>query len=264
MRLAVIAGEGDFIEDIISQLDGNPIVISLSDKPRYNYHYKFSPGEVGGILKVLEKEGIDSVFFIGKIERKGIFGGLKFDLTALKLVGRLKSFSDDAIMNEAIKLLKEKNIAVLSQKEVLKNFIAPEGFICGKLTDSEWDDVVFGFTVAKRLGELGIGQTVVVKRLSVISVEAIEGTDCTIERAGRYVKDFVVVKVKRPQQNPFMDLPFVGERTLKIMKESGGKVLAVEASNTLIVGKNFRDLAKRLGIKVVGVGEDIIGEKGSG
>ncbi len=259
MKLAVIAGNGEVVSDVLKYIEERrPIVISLSQNPSYPYHYNFSPGEVGKIIKVLEKEKIDSLFFIGKIERKGIFSPFKMDFMALKLLSQLKSFSDDAIMEKIIEVLEEKGIRVLDQKEVLKDFVAPSGFICGKLSRDEANDVKFGFDVAKKLGELGIGQTVVVKKRSVICVEAIEGTDATIKRAGKYVKDFVVVKVKRPQQTTLMDLPVVGERTLDVIKDAKGKVLAVEAGSTLILGENFKRKAREYGIKIVGIDRNFL------
>lgn len=260
MRLAVIAGDGDAVSEVLEHIkDREPVVITLSSNPSYPYHYRFSPGEVGKILKVLERERVDSLFFIGKVERMGIFGAFKMDLTALKLISGLRSFSDDAILNKVVEVLEERGIRVLDQKEVLKDFVAPSGVICGRLSKEELEDVEFGFGVARKLGELGIGQTVVVKKKSVIAVEAIEGTDATIKRAGEYVKDFVVVKVKRPGQTTLMDLPVVGLKTLEVMKASKGKVLAVEAGATLILGRGFRKKAKEYGIKVVGVDKGGLG-----
>ena len=159
-------------------------------------------------------------------------------------------------MEKIIEILAKEGIEVVKQKDLLKEFIAKEGEIIGKLKKNEKEEIKFGFKIAKELGRLGIGQTVVIKRKSVIAVEAIEGTDKTILRAGEYVKDFTVVKVKRPVQKDYMDLPVVGTKTLEVMKEAGGKILAIEAGETLIMGKDFKEKAEEYGIKVVAVSEN--------
>ena len=232
-KTALIAGKGEIVLEAIEALK-EPLVISLVDEPEYPYHYKFSPGEVGRILKVLKKENVKKVAFFGKIEKKGIFGGYKLDLKALKLLSSLRSFKDDDILNKVVEVLEKEGIEVVDQKEMLSHLIPEPGVICGRLTEDLKRDIAFGFEVAKAVGKFGIGQTVAVKKGTVIAVEAIEGTDETIRRAGSYAKDFVVVKVKRPIQRTLMDLPVVGDRTVFVAKEAGAKAIAVEAGETIV------------------------------
>lgn len=252
-KTALIAGQGSLVNEAIESLE-DPLIITLVDNPEYPYHYKASPGEVGKILKILKKEGVSKVAFIGKVEKKGIFGGYKLDLKAVKILATLKSFRDDEIMNKVVELLRKEDIEVVSQKELLKDLLPEPGLLFGKLSQQMKEDIAFGFEVAKELGRFEIGQTVTVKNRTVITIEAIEGTDETILRAGRYTKDFVVVKVKRPTQNSLMDLPVVGERTLLVAKDAGAKAIAVEAKETLLT-KGARDLAPKLGIALVSIDE---------
>ncbi len=255
-KIALIAGKGDIVNEAIAHLE-DPLVISLTDDPEYPFNYKASPGEVGKILKILKKEKVTEVAFMGKVEKKGLFSGYKFDLTAIRLLASLRSFKDDEIMNKVVEVLEKEGIRVLNQKELLKHLIPEEGLICGRLTQGIKRDVAFGFKVAKEIGRFGIGQTVAVKNACVLAVEAVEGTDLTIERAGSFAKDFVIVKVKRPKQKDFMDLPVVGDRTVIVAKESGACAIALEAGESVLT-KEAVALAQKYRITLVAVSQRTI------
>jgi len=251
-KIALIGGNAKDFGKLIENRE-DLIVISVADNPTYEYHYRFSPGEVGKILDTLEKEGVEKVVFFGKVEKKGLFKRFfKLDLTAIKMLSQLDSFADDSILSFIVRELDKRGIKVVNQKEIFTNHLAKEGLVVGKLDDEDIRDIEYGFMVAKRIGELGIGQTVVVKKRSVVAVEAVEGTDETITRAGRYSKDFVVVKVKRPMQSDFMDLPVVGPDTIRVIKEAGGRLIAVEAGEVIVIPGTI-EIAMELGISVYGV-----------
>jgi DUF1009 family protein len=118
---------------------------------------------------------------------------------------------------------------------------------------AEWEDVRFGFRVAKEIGRLGIGQTIVVKKRIVVAVEALEGTDAAIERGGKLARSgFVVVKVSKPDQDLRFDVPAVGVTTLRQLREAGGTVLAVEAGKTILLEKELLlRQAEEFGISMV-------------
>ncbi len=139
--------------------------------------------------------------------------------------------------------------------EILPELLTPQGILTKrKPTKEEWKDIEYGFIVAKKIGELDIGQTVVVKERSVITVEAIEGTDETILRAGEFVKDSVVVKVSKPQQALKLDPPTVGMDTIITMEKAKARVLAIEAGKTFIVEKDkMIKKANEFNITVVGI-----------
>lgn len=251
-KSAIIAGNTKDLGFLIEGLE-DTIVISLSDQPTYPFHYRFSPGEVGKILEVLERENVKRVTFFGKIEKKGLLKNLfKLDSTAIKLISKLRSLSDDSILSLVVEELNRRGIEVVSQKDAFSRYLADKGSIVGKIGKKEREDILYGFRVAKVIGGLGIGQTIVVKDKSVIAVEAVEGTDETIRRAGVYADDFIVVKVKRPIQSDLMDVPVIGPETIRVTHYSGGKVVAVEAGEVIIIPGTV-EVAKELKIAIYGV-----------
>lgn len=251
-RSAIIAGNTKDLSFLLEGL-GDTLIISLSDNPTYPFHYRFSPGEVGKILEVLERENVKRVTFFGKIEKKGLFKNLfRLDSTAIRLLSKLRSLSDDSILSLVVEELNKRGIEVVSQKDVFGRYLADSGQIVGKVGKKEREDILYGFRVAKVIGELGIGQTIVVKDKSVIAVEAIEGTDETIRRAGVYSEGFIVVKVKRPVQSDLMDLPVIGPETIRVTHSSGGKVVAVEAGEVIVIPGTV-DIARELKIAIYGV-----------
>lgn len=133
-RTALIAGKGSIVNEAIKNLE-DPLVIALIKDPEYPYDYIFNPGEVGKILKTLKKEQVDRVVFIGKVEKKGIFGGYKLDLTAIKLLATLRSFKDDEIMDKVVETLEREGIKVLSQKEILSNLLPEAGIMVGSIDE---------------------------------------------------------------------------------------------------------------------------------
>ncbi len=255
-KVALIAGKGPIVKLAIEAL-GNPLVISVSDQPEYPFHYRFSPGEVGRILKTLKKEGITKVAFFGKVEKKGLFKGYKLDLTAVRLLTKIRSFKDDEIMAKVIEVLEGEGIEVIDQKSMLSRYIPGPGLITGKLTEDIKEDIAFGFRVAKAMGTFQIGQTVVVKKRTVIAIEAMEGTDETIERAGRFAEKTVVVKVKRPTQKTLMDLPVIGERTIHVAAKAKVSAIAFEAKET-VLDPRATEIARKCGITIVGVDENLL------
>jgi hypothetical protein len=123
-----------------------------------------------------------------------------------------------------------------------------------KPTPAQWKDIYFGWDIAKEMGRLDVGQSVIVKDTAVIAVEAIEGTDRAILRAGELCKQggFTVVKVAKPQQDMRFDVPTIGAQTLHTMHQSGGKVLAIESEKTIVLDQEeVAQLANRLGIAIV-------------
>jgi hypothetical protein len=141
-------------------------------------------------------------------------------------------------------------------RDVILDILAPVGVIAGRNpTEEEKDDIAWGVEIIRRLLPLSFGQTIVVKSRSVVAVEAMEGTDRTIERAGTLVKGGVVIKMMRPDQDERYDLPTIGPTTLEAMAKGGLSCLAVEAGRTIILEKEKTfDIAEKSGIAVWGIG----------
>ncbi|MGA1862419.1 UDP-2,3-diacylglucosamine diphosphatase LpxI [Deferribacter thermophilus] len=270
MKTAVLAGYGklpliainnlkDLGHEVITIAFNEEINIDLSDAS--DKIYKFSVGQAKKVLDTLEKEKVESVLFAGKINKSLLYSNLKFDMFSIKLLMSLKDRKDDTIMLKIVELLEERGIKVLEQTEILKNLLIEEGGLTKlKPNKDEWDDIRFGFNIAKELGRVDIGQTVVVKNMAVMAVEAIEGTDEAIKRGCNYAKkDAVVVKVAKPFQDFRFDVPTVGIDTLKNIKDNKGKVLALEAGKTFIIDKEecikFADKNKMIIVGIRGENE---------
>jgi DUF1009 family protein len=155
-----------------------------------------------------------------------------------------------------VKELEEEGFRVHDTTSFTKDLLCPERVLTRKKPSrTEWQDIEFGWKIAKELGQLDIGQTVVIKNMAVMAVEAIEGTDEAIMRGGHFAKSgAVVLKVSKPQQDMRFDVPVVGRGTLRTMKKAKAGVLAIEASKTIILDLNrFIEAADEAGIVVAGV-----------
>lgn len=265
MKIAILAGYGKlplFAVESLQQANKEFIVIAFSEEFNQNLEddgivvYNLSVGQVGKILDILKSENVTDVVFAGKVNKSLLYNNLKLDMKAVKILFSLKDRKDDTIMRAVIDELNKIGINVLKQTDVLKNLLAEEDISIGKsLSSKEREDVEFGFKVAKELGRLDIGQTVVIKNKAVMALEAIEGTDAAIERGLKLAKKGgVVVKVAKPHQDERFDVPTVGVDTLKKIADNKGRLLAVEAGKTFIVDKKeCEDFAKKNRITLISV-----------
>ena len=186
-----------------------------------------------------------------------MFGGVRPDLRAIKIFSKLAFFHDDDILRALADELDKEGITIISSTQYLPELLAPEGNLTTKKpSTSEMNDITFGWMVAKELGRLDIGQSVVVRQKTVLAVEAMEGTDETILRGGRLAKEkAVVVKRSKPNQDLRFDVPSVGLGTIEIMSQVKASALAIEAGKTLIFDKEkMLRAADKSGISIVSRG----------
>lgn len=246
--LGLIAGDGELpisLAKNASEKDHEIIAVSLSpsNKRGLEKHckkvYSCGPGEVQKIIDLLHKESIEQLVFIGKVSKTMLFRNPRLDSKAIELIKEAKRLNDDAVMLKIVEELEKENISVMDQTIFLKEYFPQKSVIGKHLPDeSQKIDIEYGFQIAKAIGGLDLGQTVVVQNKMVLAVEAIEGTDKAIKRGCKLGnKNAVVVKVSKPEQDKRFDVPTVGLRTLKNIKRHGGKVLAVEANETFVVEK---------------------------
>ena len=202
---------------------------------------------------------------LGKVTKEILFKGLTFpDLKTLGVLKRLKNRKDDTIMLAIVDEIEREGFKVLDQTVYLKLFMPKVGVLSKtQPTDEQWADICFGFELAKQMGGLDIGQTVVVKHKAAMAIEAIEGTDKCILRGGELGRgDAVVVKTEKPNQDVRFDVPAVGIKTLMSMIDSGCKVLAVEAEKTIFVQQqDVLDLANRHGIVICAVDHEFVNSR---
>lgn len=202
--------------------------------------YSCAPGEVLKIEDILKNEGIKQLTFLGKVHKGLLLKRPKFDVKALELVKNAVKLNDDEVMLVLVSELEKIGVTVLDQTIFIKNLMIPAG-VLGKIkpTQAQMDDVNCGFALAKEMGKLDVGQSVVIKNKMVMAVEAIEGTDkCIIRGAKLAKKDASVIKVSKPSQDKRFDIPTVGLRTLQTMKKYGATLLTVEANETIIVDQD--------------------------
>lgn len=245
--LGVLAGVGHLPVDVVrgaKKAGYRTVAIGLvpgthEDLPKEaDVFYAINIGKVGKIFKTLQKEGVDEVTMIGKVTKEILYSGgvLVPDWQAIKILMSLPDRHDDTIMNALVAKLEELGIHVMDQTLFLQDLMPQEGVLSKRQpTKEEWEDMRYGFAMAKKIGGLDIGQTVVVKNKAIMAVEAIEGTDACILRGGKLGKKAIVAKTAKPAQDNRFDMPGVGVRTIESMIESGCAGIVMEAGRTLLV-----------------------------
>ena len=202
---------------------------------------KINIAKLNEIITFLKENNIKKVTMLGKVTKELLFNGQhdKIDTRMLKVLSSVPDTNDDTLMLAFVQELAEEGIEVLDQTALLKLLMPKAGILSKREpTAAEIDDIKFGFFVAKKLGGLDIGQTVVVKNKAVMALEAIEGTDACILRGGALARNgAVVVKTAKPNQDNRFDIPAVGEKTIESMLAVKASVLAIEAEKTLIVDR---------------------------
>jgi UDP-2,3-diacylglucosamine hydrolase len=197
-------------------------------------------GQLGKMVRTFLRAGITEAVMAGGIQKVKLLENFRPDLRGAKFLARMKRKDDDALLRGLADELETEGIRVLDSTLCLPEIVAAEGVLTRRSPrPAEWEDIRFGFRVAKEIGRVGIGQTVVIKKQMVVAVEALEGTDAAIERGGRLARSgFIVVKVSKPQQDLRFDVPAVGVATVRRIHEMNGTALAVEASRTLLLEKD--------------------------
>ena len=212
------------------------------------------------IFKVFKREKVTEITLLGKITKELIYAHREMpDLRVLKIFSRIKNFSDDTLTLALVEELAAEGISVLDQTELLRPLMPEPGILTKrKPTDAELADMRFGLDMAKKIGGLDIGQTVVVKNRALMAVEAIEGTDACIRRGGQLGRGGVTVaKSAKPKQDMRFDVPGVGPDTVDSMIEAGAVALVIEAGKTLVVDRETMvNKANQHGITIVAMAGD--------
>lgn len=218
-------------------------------------------GQFGKLIKALKNDHVSKALMAGTINKQRVFGKIRPDLKGIAFASKLAIFHDDGILRAAADELSREGIEIVSSTTYLPELLAPSGCLTRrKPGKAEKEDIFFGWQVAKELGRLDVGQCVVVRRKTVLALEAIEGTNATILRGGALAGEkAVVVKVSKPTQDLRFDVPSVGLETVKTMSEVKASILALEAAKTLIFEKKeMIEYANISGISVISI--DNIGD----
>lgn len=212
-------------------------------------------GQLGRCIKTMKAAGVTRAVMAGQVKHVKLFGGVMPDLTMLSVLTRLKAKNTDAIIAAVADVLADQGIELMSSVALLADLMAGEGVLSrARPTPAMQADFDFGYAVADAVAGLDVGQTIVVRDRAVVAVEAMEGTDEAIERAGRLAGAGTrVVKVAKPSQDMRFDVPVVGVATVTAMSRAGADALSIDAGKTLVVdGDAFLRAADEAGIVVVG------------
>jgi DUF1009 family protein len=194
-------------------------------------------GQIGAMLQGLKAGGAQQTVMLGSITKRRFFTDAMLDATGVRVLARVAIRSDDNLLRTFADFLAEEGMPIVDPTPYLRDRLAPEG-VLGKHapTDDELADARYGLELARGIGRLDLGQTVVVKDRVGVAVEALEGTDACIRRGGELAREgFTVVKAVKPGQDRRFDLPAIGPDTVDSLREANGRVLAFEAGATLVM-----------------------------
>lgn len=214
-----------------------------------------SIGQVGALLSFFKKQGVRQAVMHGKVEHGELFKNFRLDFKALSIWLKLKDRSGEGLLKALAAELAKQKIVLKDCRFLMDEILTPKGFAAGKLDAESNAAIVFGLGQAKALARLGIGQTLAVKKSAVVAVEAMEGTDATILRAGQCAgSGVIVVKVSSPKQDWRFDVPTVGPATIQKLIQIKAKGLVLESGKSFLLEREkLAVLAKKHGffIKVI-------------
>lgn len=209
-------------------------------------------GQLGKMIKFFKKESVTQAVMVGQIAPKNLFD-LRPDLRTLKMLSKVKERNAESLFGAIADELEKDGITLLPATTFLEDLVPGTGHVCGpELSERQREDAEFGFRIAKEVSRLDIGQTVVVKKGTVLAVEAFEGTNEAIRRGGGLGKgEAMMVKVAKPNQDFRFDVPVVGPATIETAAEAGVNAVVVEAGSTLLLGKE--EIVRLCGEKAISI-----------
>jgi DUF1009 family protein len=214
-----------------------------------------SLGHLGKCIKILKGAGVSQAVMAGQVKHVKIFSGIVPDLALLSVLSRLKARNTDALISAVADVMRDNGVELLDSTVFLEPLLAREGVLASRPpSEEERADLEFGYRMADAIAALDIGQTVAVKHKAVVAVEAMEGTDEVIGRAGHLAGPGVrIVKVAKPNQDMRFDVPVIGIATIQAMRIAGASALSVDAGRTLVLdGEHVFASADEAGIAIVG------------
>jgi DUF1009 family protein len=269
MRIGLIAGNGRFpflVIDAARNLGHQVTVVAIreeadaglesivGDSSGISIHW-ISLGQLGRCIAILKSAGVSRVLMAGQVKHTKLFAKVVPDLTFLSVLSRLRNRNTDSLISAVADVLSENGIELVDSTTFLKPLLANAGELTKKSpSKDEASDLAFGYEMADAIADLDIGQTIIVKDRAVVAVEAMEGTDDVIIRAGQLAgTGACVIKVAKPEQDMRFDVPVVGVATIRSMKEAGATVLSVDEGRTLMLdGDVVIKSADEAGIAIVG------------
>jgi len=269
MKLGLIAGNGRFpflVLDAARSLGHDVVVVAIKEEaykdledaaaraPKAPFHW-LSVGQLSECLRILSSAGVSHALMAGQVKHTRIFTGLRPDLAVLSVLKRLGARNTDSLIGAVADVLRDRGIELIDSTTLLHPMLADAGHLSDRLpTEDEKKNLNFGYGMADAIAGLDIGQTIAVKHQAVVAVEAMEGTDEVIGRAGFLAGPGVtIIKVAKPHQDMRFDVPVVGLATIQAMRVAGASLLSIDAGKTLIFDRDaFFASANEAGIAIIG------------
>lgn len=272
-RLGLIAGNGQFPFLVLdaARAQGFEVVVAAIKEETFPQieqrgaavvHW-LSLGELSKLIETFKREGVRRAVMAGQVKHKQIFSSIRPDWRLAKLLLSLTTRNTDSLLGAVAKVLHEEGIVLENSTALLEPLLAKAGVLTQRApSPEEHKNVEYGRTVARQLAQYDIGQTVVIAESACVAVEAMEGTDATIERAGRLMKslegeastlsrELTVVKIAKPNQDMRFDVPVIGVKTIEVMRSAGASCLAVDAGRCLLLdGAAIIEVANAAGISI--------------
>jgi DUF1009 family protein len=273
-KLGLIAGNGKFPFLVLeaARAQGLDVVVAAIKEetfPDIQQHgasavYWLSLGELSKLIDTFKQEGVSRAVMAGQVKHKQIFSSIKPDWKLAKMLLSLGTRNTDSLIGAVAKVLAEEGITLESSTSLLEPLLAKPGVLTRRApSEAETRDIAYGRAVASRLAEFDIGQTVVIAESACVAVEAMEGTDASIERAGALMRSLegdastlsrslTVVKISKPNQDMRFDVPVIGLKTIQTMVRAGAACLAIDSGKCLLLeGDGIREQADAAGITII-------------
>ncbi len=273
-KIGLIAGNGRFpllVLDAARARGAEVVVAAIKEEtfPEIESHgasavHWMSLGELSRLIDTFKREGIQRAIMAGQVKHRQIFSSIRPDWRLAKLLLSLRTRNTDALLGAVAKVLADEGITLEDSTQFLAPLLARPGVLSRRSpTPAELQDINYGREIARQLSQFDIGQTVVIAEAACVAVEAMEGTDAAIERAGRIMatldgsgstlrRDLTVVKVAKPNQDMRFDVPVVGIKTIDVMRAAGATCLAIDAGKCLLLeGDQIISAADQAGISIV-------------
>ena len=280
MKLGLIAGNGRFPFLLLDAARAQGLAVNVAaireeTNPEINQRAAADPcisvhwlslGELSRLIEIFHKEGVQKAVMAGQVKHKQIFSSIRPDWRLAKLLLNLRTRNTDMLLGAVAKVLGDEGIELISSTAFLEPLLAEAGVLTPRAPDDdERRNIEYGLGVARALAAFDIGQTVVVAAQACVAVEAMEGTDAAIERAGALMQNtgegdastlarrLTIVKVAKPNQDMRFDVPVIGIRTIETMISAGASCLSVEVGRTLLFDREaLLKQAATAGIAIVG------------
>jgi len=256
-RIGLIAGNGRFpflVLDAARAQGFDVVVAAIKEEafPEIESHgaaaiHWLSLGELSRLIETFQREGVNRAIMAGQVKHKQIFSAIRPDWRLAKLLLNLRTRNTDALLGAVAKVLEDEGITLEKSTAFLEPLLAKSGVLTKRApSESERQNIDYGRAVARHLAQFDIGQTVVVAESACVAIEAMEGTDATIERAGQIMasldaqastlsRALTVVKIAKPNQDMRFDVPVIGLKTVETMRRAGATCLALDAGKCLLL-----------------------------